>query len=820
MIRFIRWCLIAGALIVIALDMAGSSVFPDVPYTGIRHSNLVFYELERESPNAGMQLLPGDRILAVDGAPARNINHFRYLAETVAPGTKQIYTIARGDSLFDVTVESAQQPIRRIHRRIASSLTAYTFIFLSLIVIMRRPDILGLLFTVNCLIIAFLLTRRPITGVQILNLGGELAYDFLVVYFPAFFLHFFLIFPGKEIREGTKRFLASKVLYIPPAILFLVLFAAAMMSYTFGIEPAVLRVLNGVTSIYWLSYIIGCVIVIIRTYIVSDKIQRGKFRIATIGLILGVAPLSVVMFLRHFIPAVQIPHEHVSVIFLSFISASFAFAILRYDAFDMRFVFRAGIILVLAPAILAATIWLFGGLMGDRLAGMLNVRFFTLVLLAAAVFFTALAPAGTPLHRIADLITQRNRKIFGERVIDFSRRIQSVGTLQGIVNFVSVTIREMFGAEFVYFFIGGGGTYVLSGGDPEGTGLPLTSLPGGADLVRLSGSRKLPLMVEYYDRIWINSNLDRTSREFLSLSGAAVIVPLVDQDELLGFILCGRKQSAKPYSGVDAEILELLGERSAAAVRNFHLYRASKDKERLEEEMRLAREIQLRLLPAAPPRLDHAEVLGGIRTSMEVGGDLFDYVELAPGVVGIAVADVAGKGIPASLIMTALQAGFRAEACMERSPAQVLEALNRALYEHSDETSFATFFYAVYDDRSRLLRYCNAGAFPPVLIRSDATLVRLQRGGALIGINQDTFYSDGIMKLRPGDLLVSYTDGFIDQENRSGDYFGEARIIAFLRANRDLELDRLLEKLFEAVLGFGSGTIRDDMTAVTLRVLP
>jgi len=184
------------------------------------------------------------------------------------------------------------------------------------------------------------------------------------------------------------------------------------------------------------------------------------------------------------------------------------------------------------------------------------------------------------------------------------------------------------------------------------------------------------------------------------------------------------------------------------------------------------------------------------------------------------VADVAGHGIPASLLMTTLQAGFRAEASVDRSPAQVLGALNRLLYERSDETRFATFFYAVYDDHSRLLSYCNAGAPPPVVIHPDATLVRLQRGGALIGVSRDTHYTDGILKLGLGDLVVSYTDGFIDQENRSGEYFGETKLIAFFKSNRDLPLDHLLEKLYDTVLGFGSGAIKDDMTAVALRMLP
>ena len=247
MIRFIRWCLISGALLITVLDIAGGSVFPDTPYTGIRHSNLVFREFDEDGPNADAPLERGDRILAVDGLQARNINHFRHLTESIEPGEAQVYTIARADSVFDVEIRSAPQPMLRIHRRIVSSLTAYTFIFLSMIVIIRRPDILGVLFTVNCLSIAFLLTIRPVSGNEFLHLAGELVYDFLTVFFPAFFLHFFLIFPGKEIEAGTRRSLIRKMLYIPPSVLFLALFAAAMMRYSFGVRPGMLQALNGIT---------------------------------------------------------------------------------------------------------------------------------------------------------------------------------------------------------------------------------------------------------------------------------------------------------------------------------------------------------------------------------------------------------------------------------------------------------------------------------------------------------------------------------------------------------------------------------------------
>jgi sigma-B regulation protein RsbU (phosphoserine phosphatase) len=564
---------------------------------------------------------------------------------------------------------------------------------------------------------------------------------------------------------------------------------------------------------------LGSVFFFVRTYLTSDRIQKVKFRIAAIGLTLGILPLLLIMVIRFFFPGVHIPHEHLAVLFLSFISTSFAYAILRHDVFDLSFVYRAGLFFVLVTAALAAALFIFGGFMGESYAGFISARYYFLAFISVVIVIAVFIPARSSLFRMIDSVFNTNRKIFRDKVIEFSRSIQSHGTLEQITEFVTSTLRDLFDSRYALLFLGDGGrNFVMAGSSPDGTAIPLTSLPRDTGLINLALDKKLPLMVEYYDRIWINSTLDRTSREFLSMSEVSVILPLVEQDELLGFAVLGRKYSGKPYGRIDAEILELLGERSAAAVRNKLLTRESKEKEKLEKEVHLASEIQQRLLPSSPPVMKNAEILGDMRTSREVGGDFYDYLELAPGITGLAVADVSGKGIPASLLMTTLQAGFRAEATADKSPAEVLTSLNRLLFDRSEANRFATIFYAVYDDETKILKYSNGGAFPPIIIRADGGITKLQRGGILVGVDPDSRFSDGVLKLRSNDLLVTYTDGFIDQENSSGTYFGEERLISFLKANSTLEMNELMEKLFRDVLAFGDGKVVDDMTAVILRV--
>ena len=817
-IRVLRIVVMAAAVLITILEFFGIRDFSRAPYYGILHHNLVIQEVDRAGPNRDISLQSGDRIRSVDGQVPRNINHFNYLTASNTSLKPQVYTIARADSIFDVTVRSVGQPQDQLSRRFAMMVVGFTFILVGFIVILRRPDILGLLFTVNCFIFSFLVTNRPVTSIGFFHIAGELLHDFLFIFLPAFFLHFFFLFPGKQIVSGTRRSAAIRVLYVPPSILFLSTFVLALMNYSTRTYFQFINAVETLTAIYWVVYMLACIVTFIRTYQTSEKVQRVKFRIVIFGVALGIVPISAVMLIKQFLPTANLPYGHLSVLFLSFISVSFAYAILKHGALDLNIVIRRGLTFVMLSALLIGLYFILVKVLGSRFNDFLGVtsRFATVIaiILLALVF----APAKAGIQVIVDRAFYKSRKVFRERVIEFNRKIQFLMSLEEISKFVVREVMELSDAKHVHIFLRENkGNYILKRSNPPARKLPLTSFPPDLDLVQLMKEKRVPLLVEYFDNLWILNNLDRISRELILISEVSVAVPLIEQQELFGFILVGRKRSGKPYIHADAEVFELLGERSAVAIRNIELYRDSIEKEKLEEELHLASQIQHRLLPDSPPSLPQSTLLGGIKTTREVGGDFYDFVEFSAGRIGIAVADVSGKGIPASMLMTTLQASFRAEASHGRSPAEVLSALNGSLYERSDPTKFATFFYAVYEDATGLLRYANGGSFPPIVLGADGKISRLQRGGILIGVEPDFRYSEGITKLKPGDLLIIYTDGFLDQENGSGEPFGEQRLIQYFRHSLQLSLANIIEKLFATVIAFGQNNVKDDMTIVLLR---
>jgi len=816
-----RIAIVAFAALIAILGLLGFRDFTRSPYTGIQHYNLVIRAVEASSPNREAGLAPGDRILRVNGVHPRNINHYASLVASDRALRPLVFTIERGDSTFPVEVSCSMQPARHVSGKFSLLIVGLTFILAGLVVITKRPDILGMLFTLNCFIFSFLMTERPVTAVPLFHIVGELLYDFLFIFLPAFFLHFFLLFPGREIERGTRRARLLGFLYLPPTILSLSTFVLALWQYSGGTDTRLGRMidaLNALVVVYWVVYVVLSLAVFIRTYIVSEKVQRLKLRIVILGVALGIVPITVLMLITQFRATGEVPARYLWSFCLSFMPISFAYAILKHDAFDLGIVLRKSLVYAILLVFVVALYYTFVTAIGQELKRIFGAQASIVTGMAIILAALAIVPARSGIQTIVDRAFYRSRKIFQDEVISFSRHIQYLLSLEDVSAFVTKAMLTTFHAESSHLFLReGGGNFTLRESAPPEKGIRLTSFPSGIDLITLMREERLPLMLEYFDRLWIKNNLDRISRELITMAQASVAVPLLEQDELLGFVLVARKSSGKPYTRSDAEVLELLGERSAVALMNIRLCRDSIEKERLDEELRLASDIQTRLLPESPPPLRGATLVGGIETSREVGGDFYDYLELDPGKIGIAVADVSGKGIPAALLMTTLQASFRAEALKSSSPAAVVTALNRSLYERSDPEKFATLFYAVYEDASGIVNYSNAGSYPPFILTADGRINRLQSGGVLIGVEAASDYREGIVKLRPGDLLVIYTDGFIDQESADGEPFGEQRLIEFFRNNLHLSVSGMIEKLFATAIAFGQSNLKDDMTVVLLR---
>ena len=262
--------------------------------------------------------------------------------------------------------------------------------------------------------------------------------------------------------------------------------------------------------------------------------------------------------------------------------------------------------------------------------------------------------------------------------------------------------------------------------------------------------------------------------------------------------------------------VETLATEAAVAIENARLYRETLEKARLDQELRIAAEIQQGLLPE--PRYVGAgiEVVGASIPCRSIGGDLFEYIDLPSGDFGFALGDVAGKGPPAALLTAALQGMFTAHAGSEGGPAATLARVNQALVRRAVQNRFVTMVYAIVA-RDGQLTYCNAGHNPPMLF-TRGTVRRLGEGGMVLGLFGHAQFEQATLSLDPGDVLVVFSDGVSEAIDAAGEEFGDDRIESCIGANLHLEPAALLEHLLAAVRHFSEGTVqRDDVTALVLR---
>jgi phosphoserine phosphatase RsbU/P len=227
-----------------------------------------------------------------------------------------------------------------------------------------------------------------------------------------------------------------------------------------------------------------------------------------------------------------------------------------------------------------------------------------------------------------------------------------------------------------------------------------------------------------------------------------------------------------------------------------------------------ARLVQRSLLPQSLPALDGHQLSAAWRPAQGYGGDCYDVAVIEPDVLAVSIADVAGKGLPAALVMSNLQAAVRAFGDGEQSPREVCTRVNRLLCRHMVSGRFVSFCYARIDCRGRTITWANAGHNPPLLLRGDGAVEYLAPGGLVMGVQEDAVYDERTLHLRPGDRLVFYTDGITEAMASDGEEYGEARLVD--AARRHAAVPALSDTLLADVLAFTGGTLQDDATLITL----
>jgi len=298
-----------------------------------------------------------------------------------------------------------------------------------------------------------------------------------------------------------------------------------------------------------------------------------------------------------------------------------------------------------------------------------------------------------------------------------------------------------------------------------------------------------------------------------------MVAPIISNTEVIG-VFDLESDEFNAYSDDDLQVLMLLASQVAIIIEKVMLHEHLIEKKRLEGQLEVARQVQLELLPAKDPQLEGYDISAYNFPTEEVSGDYYDWVRIYDDQIGLVIADVSGKGVPAALLMAFLRASLRAATHIGYSPHISMAKVNYLLWESIERNQFVTAFYGILDVTNKTLTYTNAGHNPPILLKQNGDVSFMNRGSVPLGMFRDTRYHDYYLTTEPGDLLLLYTDGVTEAQNEKEEEYGRDRLAQAVRSNHELGARDLITALHTEVVDWTGGRgATDDVTFFVIKAL-
>ena len=568
---------------------------------------------------------------------------------------------------------------------------------------------------------------------------------------------------------------------------------------------------------------------------------RRRLRVMYFGSAIGLLPFAILVMIAVFrgtdlgdgVPQwVLIPVLGILLLF----PISLAYAVVVQRAVDVRILLRQGTKYAFAKHTVTIVRVLFGIWIGLDLKDFLThpghqrnvdiVRLLGIVALFMAFRFVL----SKKLQQKIDLRFFREAYSAEQVMFDLSEEARNFTETAPLLETVTERIGSTLHVERIAIFLRYGDSFRLQTAhglmvDEAG---PVVTLEGNSTTISTLTREKGPATVYQDDpQSWL---MEATAGERAALRDldTELLVPLPGRNRLVGVMALGPKRSEEPYSRSDRQLLQSVASQTGLALENAELLQSlaaeGAQRERMGREIEIAREVQERLFPQTIPVVAGLEMAGHCRPAQGVGGDYYDFIPLANGRLGIAIGDVSGKGISASLLMASLRASLRGMTMTSTDDlAGMLKNVNALVFEASQSNRYATFFYAEYDAATRVLTYVNAGHNAPVVLRG-ADVIHLEATGTVIGLLQDAEYEQASLQLEVGDVVVAFTDGISEAMTHDDEEWGEDRMVAAVRGllqddSCGWSAGQLMDCIFtEADLFTAGAPQHDDMTVVVARV--
>jgi len=763
---------------------------------------------------------PGDTLLTIADSAATLDRWIQVLETPHHPGKEAVITYLHAGNEFSTTMKT--RPVQHTHfyelslLQILKLLISLSFIALAFLAFYRRSESAEVrILMLYCLAMAAAVVRTympmfPVMAkfqIPYLNIIQRFLGVF-IFFFSAFWLHLNLVFPRKVGLMRTRPWLGYAICYVPQVLYVIV-------SLTLNNIPGV-RIAG--FSVVALQVIAGFVILRHNFVTAPNALEKRQTKLVLWGS--GIPLLIYVVYSLDLwgFRLVEMPLTTrlliYNVVFLIILASplSFAYAMRRYRLMEVEARLKRGTRFAIVTVFLLAVFVLLVYFISGILLRSLHVESRATTVLVTLVLALGFIPAHRYMRHQIEMWLYPERTKLRRMLSEFLANIAAMPNRDTLWSELEDNLRQGLGIASVIPVLrnGDGQSFRATNGDV----VPLE--PDGALIKEMETTSSSLICNECLatDKM----TLTDAERKWIEENRAAMLLPMVVQTRLIGFLGITFEKDHEDLEAEDLGILTSLASQVALQSENLRLVEENFDKRRMEEQLANARQVQQRFLPSKLPETPGLHVAARFLSSYEVAGDYYDVIPLTGGRTLFAVGDVSGKGAGAAMIMANVQASLRSMSKVNVTLLDLVSGINALICENTDLDQYVTFFAASFDPKTSRLTYINGGHNPPRVVRANGEIKELWVGGTVLGFLPETAYQEGTIDLAPGDSMIAFTDGVSEAMNERDEEFGERRIVEIVQRTRHEAPESVLQAIETEVAAFrGERRLEDDFTLLIVK---
>ncbi|MBD3278494.1 MAG: SpoIIE family protein phosphatase [Candidatus Aegiribacteria sp.] len=762
----------------------------------------------------------GDQLFEIDGLPSTHGNYFQVFNVDTPAGLEIPIKYLHDGEAFTTTVVTRSIPFI-IQLQVWILLVLRTLIIAGLILVglwgfMKKPASSSVrALSLFCYTLAFSMNvsspsiADTYASFDIPNLFYRIMLA-VPVFFPAFWLKLQLLFPSRLEWYRRHRLFANLLLFVPGAV-----FMSAYLIW--GVQNHI-----EILILWSLQLALGCYL-LVRNYLRAKTfIEKRQTRLVILGSATGII---LILLFNWFITVFPYVYADLTFIakmlmtntlffFMLLIPVSLAYAFGKYRLLSVEAKIKRGTRFVAVSLFLLlvfiALLFIFGNLVLRQLG--ISSRTPTLILgiLLAFVFM----PTQRKLH-------QKLEKHFYPEKVRLKNLLRNFLSSRAMITESCDFWKELedkladgLEAEKIYPVLRmvDRDCFAVENREPA----PFDKKD---ELVKKLENTELPVL---FDELIASGriSLSEEQKEWFMNRKSAILIPLKTNSGLVGFLVVSSKKNGEDFTPEELDLLANLSAQTALVAENFELLNEKLIKQKLQQQLSVARDIQKGLLPGKIPSRPCLEIEACIKFCLDVAGDYYDVIPLDDNRTILSIGDVAGKGVGPAMLMANLQASLKTTQEMGESLAVSTEKINKVVCCNTPSELFITFFVAEIDTADRTLKYVNAGHNPPLLVRRNGRVETLSSAGVVLGVRNTSSYREIDVSFNPGDILFMYTDGVSEAMDENGMEYGENRLVEILKENVQLPLADILSEIEKSVKAHhGSEQYEDDFTILAARII-